>query len=69
MKNNDFIEIIPLDEQPNTSEILTKALNENLEYVLVIGQSENGWYYAASDPDPMRALFSANQFRQFMMGG
>jgi hypothetical protein len=42
-------------------------VDEELEYVLVIGRKDDGWYFAASEPDVMKALISTEQFRNYMM--
>jgi hypothetical protein len=65
--NDDFLEIIPLDDDAGVQEVLTRAVDEELEYVLVIGRKDDGWYFAASEPDVMKALISTEQFRNYMM--
>jgi hypothetical protein len=68
MDEPDFIEVIPLGEEPEVNAVLEGASNAGLEYVLLIGQAEDGgWYFAASSGDAHRAVFSADQFKQFML--
>lgn len=60
-----MIEMIPLDES-SVSDLLEKVLKDHLDYVLIIGQKDDGWYFAASESDPTRAVFSAHQFCNYM---
>lgn len=66
--NNDFLEIIPLDEiNRDVEELLDLTKNYRLEYALVLGQDPTGqWFFAASDNDNQRALFTVKAFRSYM---
>ena len=63
-----MIEIIPIDES-SVSDLLNKVSKDKLDYVLIIGQKDDGWYFAASNPDPTKAVFSAHQFCNYMAQG
>jgi hypothetical protein len=66
----DIIEIIPKKENdaPEVWDVLTDARDADLEYALVIGQDEDGkWYFAASEGNVARAVFSVDQFKNFIM--
>jgi len=60
-----MIEIIPIDET-SVAQLLEKVSKDKLDYVLIIGQKDDGWYFAASEQDPTRAVFSAHQFCNYM---
>jgi len=63
-----FIEIIPTGEDELTPEqVMTKAIEDDLDYVLLIGRKGEGWYFACNDPNPMKAIICAEQFRNYMM--
>ena len=63
-----MIEIIPLDGSGDigVEEVLKKVKEDKLDYVLIIGQKGEGWYFASSDADAQRAVFSAEQFHEYM---
>jgi hypothetical protein len=65
----DFLEIIPADsDRAEVLRVFEDLKNDDLEYVLVIGQDKDGgWYLSASDNDLNRAVYSVNAFRQFLM--
>lgn len=69
--DNDFIEIIPKDddgEHADVFEVLEHAKNHDLDYVLLIGQNKEGqWYFSASESNVPRAVFSVDQFKNFLM--
>lgn len=66
--SDDFIEIIPIDDDElDANSTLSRALSENLDYALVIGRKDDGWYFAASDADVMKALMCTEQFRNYVM--
>jgi hypothetical protein len=66
---SDFLEVIPADsDRAEVQRVLDDLKEDDLEYVLVIGQDRNGgWYIAASDEDMNRAVHSVNAFRQLVM--
>jgi hypothetical protein len=66
MKDDSFIEIIPLGDEPTPAEALSDAQNASLDYVLIIGRKGNGWYFGTSDPDPVKAVLAAQNFCNFM---
>jgi hypothetical protein len=65
--SDDFIEVIPITDEPDVNETLSRALSEDLDYALVIGRKDDGWYFAASEPDVMKALLCTEQFRNYIM--
>lgn len=66
-EDKSFIEIIPTSDELTPQKVLEAAMAANLDYVLVIGGSDEGGYFASNDPDPLRAIVAAEKFRNFMM--
>ena len=65
--NEDFIEIIP-NEEYNVEEMLEECKTQDLDYAVVLGHTKDGgYYYAASHPDPLRAMYVADQFKNYVM--
>jgi hypothetical protein len=64
----DFLEIIPLDEiNDDVEELLDMASGYQLDYALVLGQTKDGkWFFAASEEDPKRAMYTTDSFRSYM---
>jgi hypothetical protein len=67
--NKDFLEVIPLDEiNEDVEELLDLAKEYRLEYALVLGQDPSGqWFFAASDNNNHRAMFTVEAFRSYIM--
>ena len=61
-----MIEILP-DDDLGVNNILDQAKEDNLDYVLVIGRKEDGWYFASNDPDAMKASSAAQHFLNYAM--
>ena len=65
--DDDFIEIIP-NEEFSVEEMLEECKDKDLEYAVVIGRTKDGgYYYAASEPDPLHAMYLADQFKNYVM--
>ena len=68
-EDDDLLEVIPLDGPVSVHEVLKVAQDQPLDYVLLIGQTKAGqWYFASSEKDPFRAIYSVDQFRDYMTG-
>ena len=66
--NEDFIEIIPNEEDKSVHEMLEESKEMDLDYALLIGHtSDGGYYFAASHPDPLRAMYLADKFKDYVM--
>jgi len=68
---SEILEVIPIgeDSAPDVCKVLDAAKEGNLEFVIVIGQDEEGdWYYASNEGDRYRIAYAADLFKSFIMG-
>ena len=66
--DEDFIEIIP-NEEVGVREMLEDCKDMDLDYAVVLGHTKDGGYYfAASQPDSLRAMYLADQFKNYVLG-
>jgi hypothetical protein len=66
--DEDFIEIIPV-EDGDVADMLEECKEKEMDYAVVLGHTKDGGYfYAASHPDPLRAMYLADQFKSYVLG-
>ena len=64
----EFIEVIP-KEDVGVKEMLEDCKDIDLDYAVVLGHTKDGGYYfAASNPDPLRAMYLADSFKNYVLG-
>jgi hypothetical protein len=66
--DEEFIEVIPTEDL-GVEEMLEDIKDMDLDYAVVLGQMKDGsYYFAASNPDALRAMYLSDQFKNYVLG-